>query len=137
MGKSFLECSFIYLASNLKASIASDPSSLTPRVLIPKDSVSRCLWLKAADGLCKSQRTPSALTVMQGRRPRPVGVDPWNPDLTAEWGSNELAKNLEKSTWRCRRIRFEEDESSCFLGRIAPCSVLQTLMARHWACGID
>lgn len=118
MGKSFLECSFIYLASDLKASIAPEPSSLTPRVLIPKDSASRCLWLKAADGLCKHQRTPSALTVMQGR-PRAAGVDPWHLDLTVEWGSHELAKNLEMSTLRCRHIRFEKDESSCFLGRIA------------------
>lgn len=118
MGKSFLECSFIYLTSDLKASIAPDPSSLTPRVLIPKDSVSRCLWLKAADGLCKNQRTPSALTVMQGR-PRAAGVNPWNLDLTAEGGSHELAKNLEMSTLRCRHSRFEKDESSCFLGRIA------------------
>lgn len=94
-GKSFLECSFVYITSNLKPSIAPDPSSLTPRVLIPKDFVSRCLWLKAADGLCKSQRPPSALTAMQGGDPDRRG---WTPGI---WilPQNGEAVNLPR-TWK-------------------------------------
>lgn len=82
----------MYLASNLVASIAPLPSSLTGESPAGKGLSQQKSLPQEADGLCENERTP-AVIVMQGD-PSSWGEAPESVDFTAEWGSNENPKEL-------------------------------------------